>query len=261
MISAMRPVPRTKALTADEFATQFVRPARPVIIAGAIDAWPARQKWSSEYLRDTFGHRSVPAIRDKPGVGQFDPHRGVHYEPVVVRDYVERVNAGDTSLYMAFRVHEQLPELFDDIRTPTYCAHAPWVRSRFWYGAAGIKGVLHHDLPENLYAQIMGRKRFVLIDKWQSRCVYSYPPWSGVPNYSRVDAENPATDQYPRFVHAERWVADLEPGELLYIPSLWWHQARSLETSMSINLWWAEGLLYGIVRAAEIFQRIRKLEL
>jgi len=232
-----------------------------MIISGVIDSWPARHKWSSDYLRNTFGDRSVPAIRDKPGVGQFDPKVGVHYESVLMRDYVDRVKAGDTALYMAFRVHEQLPELIDDIRPLGYHAHAPWIRNRFWYGAAGIKGVLHRDLPENLYAQIVGRKRFVLIDKWQSRFVYSYPPWSGVPNYSRVDAENPALQKYPRFAHAERWVADLEPGDLLYIPSLWWHQARSLDTSMSINVWWADGLLYAVVRAAEVFQRIRKLEL
>ena len=74
----------------------------------------------------------MPAIRDKKGVGQFDPKRGVHYDNVLMRDYVDRVNAGDTELYMAFRVREHIPELLEDIERPAYCANAPWFHTRFW---------------------------------------------------------------------------------------------------------------------------------
>lgn len=32
-------------------------------------------------------------------------------------------------------------------------------------------------------------------------------------------------------------VADLEPGDLLYIPPMWLHEARALTPSLSVNVW------------------------
>jgi hypothetical protein len=82
-----------------------------------------------------------------------------------------------------------------------------------------------------------------------------------VPNYARADAEEPDLDRHPKVLRTDRFVADLEPGDLLYIPAMWWHQARTITTSMSINLWWANGWRFGVVRAAEMFMKLRGLKL
>src|SRR5262245_45428801 len=112
----LRPIERVPAPSLEEFRERYVAPSRPVILTGTIDAWPARRAWNSDYLRSAFGDRMVPAIRNKPGAGQFDPRTGVHYEPVRMRDYVDAVEAGKTDLYMAFPVQDHLPELLDGVR-------------------------------------------------------------------------------------------------------------------------------------------------
>ena len=38
-----------------------------------------------------------------------------------------------------------------------------------------------------------------------------------------IDIEQPDTEQFPLFGLAERWEADLEPGDVLFIPALWFH--------------------------------------
>ena len=38
-----------------------------------------------------------------------------------------------------------------------------------------------------------------------------------------VDIENPDTQQFPLFSSAERYEADLGPGDVLFIPALWFH--------------------------------------
>jgi ribosomal protein L16 Arg81 hydroxylase len=53
----------------------------------------------------------------------------------------------------------------------------------------------------------------------------------------------------------------VEPGDALYIPSRWWHQVRSLDLSVSFNIWWAQGPLGLAVRAAEFVKKLRGLEI
>jgi len=183
-------------------------------------------------------------------------------ETTRVADFVDCLAAGEPiDRYMVFRVHEVMPELFDDIVRPPYCCTARWCRSRFWFGGPGQNGPLHRDLPENLYAQVVGRKRFVMLDRRLTRMVHRYSFLSGVPNYSPVDAERPDLGRHPHFRGAPLMIADLEPGDLFYIPSLWWHQARAIDTSVSVNLWWVRGSMVAVARAAELFMRLRGLRL
>lgn len=249
------------APTAAAFEAEFVRASRPVILRGAIGDWPAMRKWSLEYFKREFGDRELPIIREKNG-SHYDAQRGLHYERIRLGAYCDLLAAGEPrGLYLSVRVHEALPELFGDIRQPTYTAGARWARSRFWMGGAGAKGPLHRDLPENLYAQIGGRKRFFLLERRLTRMVHRHSFRSGVPNYSPVDAEAPDLARFPRFRGAPVLRADLEPGDLLYIPSMWWHQARSLTTSFAVNLWWLTGPKVVVARLAELYMRVRGLNL
>ena len=258
----MVPIERVEAPTREAFLQRWVRPSRPVVIRGALDGWRATRAWSIAHLRERFGDRVVPAARRKGAYGFFDPERGVHYEEVRLAEYLDAIEGGGTSdLYVAFPVREHLPELLDDIERPPYCKDARWFRARFWCAGEGTRSVLHRDLPENLYAQIVGRKRFVLVNRREHARVYPFSIFTKVPNYARVDAEEPDLAAFPRFTGVERLVCDLEPGDLFYIPSLWWHQARSLTPSAAINLWWADGALHAVIKAAETFMRVRELRL
>jgi len=44
---------------AEEFFRKYARPKQPVIMRGACDGWPAREKWTDEYFRGAMGSRSV----------------------------------------------------------------------------------------------------------------------------------------------------------------------------------------------------------
>lgn len=257
----MTPIERIDPPSPEAFIADYVRPSRPVILRGAIDHWPAMQRWSIAYFRERFGERRVPVIR-KRGGAMYDVRAGLFYERMRLADYLDQLAAAKPmDLYLVFRVHEVLPEVFDDIVWPPYCADAPWHRARFWFAAPDTKGPLHRDIPDNLYAQIRGRKQFVMLDRRLTRMVHRHSFASGVPNYSPVDAEDPDLAKHPRFRDAPCMLATLEPGDLFYIPKLWWHQAHALDTSLSVNLWWARGPIVPVVRAAEMFMRLRDLKL
>jgi len=256
------PVERIDMPPAGEFVSRYVRRSRPVILAGAAKDWPARDRWTPEGLKKRFGDRVVPVIRRQSGPECDDSGQLTYaYDAMPVGDYVDAVAARRTDLYMVFRTQQSLPEMLDDVRLPDVCTRAAWFGSRFWFTMAGTGSGLHSDLPHNLYAQVVGRKQFLMVHHYQTPRVYPFPPWSGAPNFSRVDAEKPDLARFPRFAGAKLKLAELEPGDMLYIPSLYWHQARALSDSVSINLWWANGVLRQVIRAAEWFMKVRQLKL
>jgi hypothetical protein len=63
---------------------------------------------------------------------------------------------------------------------------------------------------------------------------------AGMP-MSLVDFARPDLQRFPRF--REAWasaqVAELAPGDAVYLPPLWWHHVQSLERfNMLVNYWW-----------------------
>ena len=56
-----------------------------------------------------------------------------------------------------------------------------------------------------------------------------------------VDLRAPDFDRYPRFAEAlgRAQVAELEPGDVLFYPALWWHNVEALgRFNVMINYWW-----------------------
>lgn len=101
----------------------------------------------------------------------------------------------------------------------------------------------HNDFPENLACVAVGRRRFTLFPRDQFRNLY-LGPVDNTPAgraVSMVDFHAPDLDVHPRFaeamVHAQ--VADLEAGDALYIPAMWWHHVEGLAPfNVLVNYWW-----------------------
>ena len=58
---------------------------------------------------------------------------------------------------------------------------------------------------------------------------------------SLVDFANPDYEAYPKFREALKaaQVVELEPGDAILIPSMWWHHVESLDDmNILINYWW-----------------------
>ena len=67
-------------------------------------------------------------------------------------------------------------------------------------------------------------------------------PTPGGQAISLVDFANPDFERYPRFREAleARQVAELEPGDAIFIPSMWWHHVEALSPfNTLVNYWWS----------------------
>jgi len=109
-----------------------------------------------------------------------------------------------------------------------------------------IKGQItpvHHDWSsgdhgmDGLHAMILGRKIFKLFDPHvNEKCFRRKKHW-GKFHQSVIDIDKPDLEKYPEFKNASYLEIELNAGEMLFIPKLWWHHVTTLEPSIAINFW------------------------
>ena len=118
----------------------------------------------------------------------------------------------------------------------------PAARPRIWLGNT-ITTPAHFDESNNIACVVAGRRRFTLFPPEQVANLYIGPlDFAPTPTpISMVDFSAPDVERFPRFREAlaAAQVADLGPGDAIYIPALWWHHVQSTGMlNILVNYWW-----------------------
>ena len=241
------------ALLADGRPTIFKGLARdwPLVAAGCHGAEAA-----IAYLkrfdagRPVVGYTGAPEIR-----GRFfyrDDWSGLNFDAgrVGLSNFLDRVaghveDADPPSFYIGSTdLDDYLPGFRNEndlSLPPPPPDHDPPLAS-IWIGNRTIAQT-HYDMSNNLAVCVAGRRRFTLFPPDQISNLYPGPlePTPGGQVVSMVDLSAPDYVRYPRFADAAAvaQVADLEPGDVLFYPALWWHHVEALESfNVLVNYWW-----------------------
>jgi hypothetical protein len=112
-----------------------------------------------------------------------------------------------------------------------------------WIGNRTIASC-HYDAPNNLACCAVGRRRFTLFPPDQIINLYPGPlePTPGGQAVSVVDFAAPDFAKHPLFQEAlaAGQTAELEPGDAVFVPSMWWHHVEGLSAfNTLINYWWS----------------------
>jgi hypothetical protein len=240
-----------------ELAGGLLLSTEPVVLRGLVTQWPAVQAGlrsvsdGAGYLRDFWRKELVCVMAGTPAMaGRF------FYNEAMTGFNFERRQAPLPELLdqlLAAPDSEQASALYVGSTTvdtclPGFRAHndlALGVRdplASIWLGNRS-RIAPHYDLPDNLACVTAGRRRFTLFPPEQLPNLYVGPldfTPAGQP-VSLVDLARPDLQRYPRFSRAlaAAQVAELAPGDAIFIPSMWWHQVESLERfNVLINYWW-----------------------
>lgn len=250
-MSAENLIPRLPSCSPDAFHRDWVKPGRPVVIDALASSWAATARWSVPALRERFADAPVQVMRAPGGRVDASTRHGTTSDASTLGRYLDTLAAGaDSPGYLVTSWKAMPPSLRADVPWPAICGEARWSRSTLWLGPAGIVSPLHFDVPDNLYVVVSGRKRFTLVAPRETLKVKPGSPLSGQAQYAQVDPELESAS-FPRVV------AELGPGDALYIPRFWWHHARGLELTFAVNFWWANGASAALALAAEGWKRVR----
>ena len=228
---------------------------RPTIFKGLVANWPAveRAKRSPieliEYLKACDIGKAVETFRQAPGKdGKYfydeDP-RGFNFQraSIPMKITLDRLSVltGDSQaepIYIQSAPLDDYMPRFKVENPLTVPGNAP----RIWIGNRSVTQT-HFDINYNLVCMVSGRKRFVMFPPDQTKNLYMGPleaTVSGVPA-SMVSLEKPDFDRYPLFAEAIKaaTLAELEPGDGLFIPYMWWHHVSSTgDFNVQVNYWW-----------------------
>jgi hypothetical protein len=255
-LATLQPVREFEAVEASVF--QEIRAARqPAVLRGLAADWPAvaAARQSDEdlmaYLRRFQTQEPVPHIVGEPEIdGRFyytSDFRELNFkrgmsplDPFL--DWLLRQRQNPRPYAVAVQSQEVptlLPGFERENRIDLVRAD---VVPRAWLGNR-IRVAPHYDLTENVGVVVAGRRRFILFPPDELKNLYAGPlelTPAGTP-ISLVDPLNPDLERYPKFAQALKraQLAELAPGDAIYIPFYWWHGVDSLETvNLFINYWW-----------------------
>lgn len=108
-----------------------------------------------------------------------------------------------------------------------------------WVGQPHVIAHCHFDGYHNFYTQLYGTKKFTLFRPVNWPGLYPYPFLHPSHAQAQVNMSNRGESEklFPLVGSVEGLEVVLQPGDLLYIPPLWFHEVESMEVSISVNVW------------------------
>jgi len=244
------------ALTPDRFRA-LVEACRPVVLRELVSTWPAvtAANASPQAFRDYLARFDsgagmdaffgAPAIAGKYYYG--DDLKGFNFERrrTTLGAAVDAMlrGLGDPDAHTVYAgsvsVGDFLPGFAAENPMPLVAAS---VGGRIWLGNASNVSS-HYDTLDNLACVIAGRRRFTLYAPQSIGRLYVGPidhTMAGQP-VSLAASSAPDPERFPLFeeIRDQALVAELEPGDALYLPKLWWHQVEATAPFNGlVNYWW-----------------------
>src|ERR1041385_3595589 len=226
---AIVPIPSIEKPDPDLFEREYARRSVPVIIKGVASEWPACGQWPMERLVSECGRNLVNITRYVD-----NSSKGSQFVRMRVGEFVKSLTEpprenGDVLAWNGEFVSQTLPQLARELRLPYLVrpnrSHtvAFMAGPRQWPYRHVSNQFHYHPGLHAFAAQIQGRKLFRLYSPAETRCLYPVPWWRAVPSRSTIEIHRDDFTRFPRLGHAVCQEAWLETGDLLFIPSGWWH--------------------------------------
>ena len=239
----------------DGFRRLVMEPCTPVVIRSAATHWPVVAAARADRVVDSLIRQSA----DQPAeafVGRREIDGRYYYgetlgafnfdrEELPLTEAIARIadSAGDDTaptIYVGSLPTERYLPGFAQANRLDFVP--PSVGPRIWIGHRSVVAC-HYDMFDNVACVAAGRRRFTLFPPDAIGDLYVGPidrTMAGQPVAMGVGSD-PGDPRFPRFdaVRDCAMVAELDPGDAIYIPKLWWHQVEaSAPVNALVNYWW-----------------------
>ena len=253
-------------VTPEVFNKQILPMHKPAILKGLVSSWPAvkqaknsvqglYQYFSGLYIGGDIQFARIPPEEKgrffyNEDMSGFNFTRDVGPLDVFFRDVLansQNPNA-DTLALQSAPIADYFPNFDKENPFPFFSKSVP---PRIWIGNDAIVSA-HYDDSENIACVVAGKRTFTLFPPEQVENLY-VGPMDFTPagaQCSLVDFNQPDFTQFPKFHDAleNAFVAELEPGDAIYIPTLWWHHVRAQGGVNVLVNYWEGGSINGTTK-------------
>lgn len=241
-------VAKESNISYSEFYENYVQKCKPVLLKDALKDMPAMQ-WSPQYMLEHFGNKKFDT--DKSPQATLGDFINAYLD---IDDSASQSESGKNAYLKNINVNSQFRELISQLsHAPVFTKgnwrHSKFINAMFGYednvcqffmGAQGSGfPFLHVDYPpmHTFSALFHGQKEWLLLNPDQDDKLYPHSRAGGWAKASQV--ENPFApdyEKYPLFATASQHRVMQESGDLLFVPTGWWHTARN-ETNTITMAW------------------------
>ncbi|XP_034042775.1 tRNA wybutosine-synthesizing protein 5 [Thalassophryne amazonica] len=243
-------VPVFTQVDRDIFLRDIYPERQPAVLRG-VPLGPCLDRWTVKYLGEKGGNKEVKIhVSTVPKMDFL--HKNFVYKTLPFNEFISRAAekkhsvfflCEDESYYLRSLgedvrkepadLSKQFPDLAQDFHVPQFFEPHQFFSSVFRISSCGLQLWTHYDVMDNLLAQVTGTKRVVLYSPQDALHLYLTGDKSEV-----LDVDCPDLKQFPEFVKAKRYECVLEPGDLLFIPALWFHNTHALQFGVGVNVFW-----------------------
>ncbi len=249
-------IEEVNGISFEKFHNEIVPAGKPLVMRGLVNDWPmvkagkAGAQEFCNYLKRFDRGYDINTAYGPPSIkGRFFYNAdmsGLNFRAGQAKlsaslDYL--LEHADDNPPPALAIQSvKIPHYIPGVEIENRLALLGDIEPRIWINGRSIVAA-HYDPSENIACCLAGRRRFTLFPPEQVANLY-VGPFESTPAgaaISMVDFDKPDYEKYPKFKLAEAVavVGDLEPGDAIYIPYLWWHHVRSLESVNALmNYWW-----------------------
>ena len=229
---------KKKLPTFKEFQKKYYYENTPVLFQGAVKDWKALD-WTFDSIKEKVGNPVIEVVTNRSHDPRYEQNTDKYKTPMHFHEFIDKVVAAGRSndIYLTGNNYgksfEALKPLYDELGI----LGDGWLDMQklsgdmfLWIGPAGTITNAHHDLRDNLFVQIHGRKKFRLVPALQVPYIYNK-----VHVFSEMNLLKPDVKMYPEFANATPIDVIVNPGDCLYVPVGWWHAVESLDNSISFS--------------------------
>lgn len=257
MYSSMKPIETIDGSLLDKLPEYVISSTKPLLLKGLVGNWPA-VKAAQQSSRDVCNYIGQfyegALVNTAVGGGGIDGAISYNEQMSGFKYQRKQVRLDDVFKELLVFEHEDgAPLYYVDSAPVDYCIprfktendltigeYNP--RVSLWVGNKTTVSA-HYDIPDNIACVVAGHRRFTLFPPEQLENLYIGPldfnPAG--PAISMVDFKKPDFENFPRFGIAleSALIADLYPGDAIYIPSMWWHHVEATAGfNVLVNYWW-----------------------
>lgn len=232
----LKPVDTVEVISREDFFKNYLKSKKPLVIKGLTKDWPAREKWTTEYLKSIAGDVEVPLYDNSKA----DPSKPINSAVTHMKfgDYLDLIKREPTELRIfLFNLFKKVPGLIDDVKIPKNLMGGVMESiPAMFFGGSNSETFLHYDidLPNILHTHFGGRKHVILFDyKWKKR-LYCLP--NATYALEDFNVGNPDFEKFPSLNGVEGYEVILEHGDTLFMPIGMWHWMKYLDGSFSLSL-------------------------